>query len=89
MTEIMGARGAAASRTWGHGAVNWQALNAQVTVPNRAPSQRRVLVSYTAADAEGRIKPRVASRFPVAKTKKALQAMEKRETIGRVIVTFD
>ena len=39
--------------------------------------------------AEGRIKPRVASRFPVAKTKEALQAMEKRETIGRVIVTFD
>ena len=39
--------------------------------------------------AEGRIKPRVASRFPVAKTKDALQAIEKRETIGRVIVTFD
>ena len=39
--------------------------------------------------AEGRIKPRVASLFPVAKTKEALQAMEKRETIGRVIVTFD
>ena len=39
--------------------------------------------------AEGRIKPRVASRFPVAETKDALQAMEKRKTIGRVIVTFD
>ena len=56
----------------------------------RAPTAVRemhgALLSWIA---EGRIKPRVASRFPVAKTKEALQAMEKRETIGRVIVTFD
>ena len=38
---------------------------------------------------EGRIRPRIAARFPFTETAGALKAMANRETIGRVIVTMD
>ena len=50
--------GAAASRSWGHGAIQWtpSSVSARVYVHARPPAHRRVRVSTTHTDEEGRLK---------------------------------
>ena len=48
--------GAAASRAWGHGAINWTSLQTQVHPQVRSPARRRLHVATKKADDEGRIK---------------------------------
>ena len=52
------AAGAAASRAWGHGAIQWtpSSVSAKVYCHVDRPAHRRVLVSTTLTDDEGRIK---------------------------------
>ena len=73
--------GAAASRSWGHGAIQWtpSSVKANVYVHNRAPSHRRVLVSTTTTDAEGRLKQtevvlEAEGSTPILQLKQALAA---------------
>lgn len=39
--------------------------------------------------AEGKIKPRISARFPLAEASKALEMMENRKVMGKVVLTMD
>jgi len=45
------------------------------------------LMSVTTLPAEGKLKPSISHRFPLARTADALDAIVRREVVGKAIIT--